>query len=338
MSDASISLPLKIRRLQIEDIDPNRIALMVAAVGYERRSPHAAETLAERRVIDLGQRLFLLRFKGHTDRPSRKDADRRFAALSPFADLWVDPSDGLLVREHTRTLIKAALRVGRSQVVVDYSSMSRMLYLCLLDLLEAFPTLEFVFIYSAGLYETAPSFPVSCVGDIRGVPGLEGLAFPTRPRLYVLGLGYDGIGTMALIERLEAERFVVFWTDPGVHVPEGARTPAEIVCVRNASLIRRASGRFTTDVRDVEGTYREICRIAHGTQSTHKLVLAPVGPKPHVLASALAATTHRHATLVAPHLGDGGLTKELPEIAAEGELIITGVRAADAIENGGGND
>jgi hypothetical protein len=198
--------------------------------------------------------------------------------------------------------------------------MSRSLYLCLLSLVEEVERI--VFVYAIGDYSGVPSqYPVSVLGDIRSVPGLEGYGFPARPKVYVIGLGYDGIGTKALVDRLEADRLVVFWTDPGAD-----SSAAQTVCVANEMVIGQSMAQFRTDLRDVAGTVRILRRIALETRSSEKLVLVPVGPKPHVLASGILAAGCRHATLLAPYLGVDRGGADPPRILPNGQMVVTVVR------------
>jgi len=134
-------------------------------------------------------------------------------------------------------------------------------------------------------------------------------------------LGFDGTGTAALADRLEAARVVVFWAEPGA-----SHSAAETAKTQNLSLIDRAFLKFHCPLEDVEGASSRLHRIAEELRDSDKFVLVPVGPKPHVLASGIVAAQMDHVTLLSPYQGGGGVRGEGPQIAAAGKIISTIVR------------
>jgi len=291
--------------------------LVVACAGYEPRCTHLLTTLQKQwqvRAEDLGEKLLLLGFDTYRSAPSRVEADAIFRTFRARWEAQISTGDGLSVQHQISA-------IGARRILVDYSCMSRALYLTLLGLP---PAHEMTFGYSVGNYGRADRpYPVSVVGDIRGVPGLEGLPHAQRPRLFVLGLGYDGVGTDALVDKLEAQCTVVVWADPGASPDSGS-----IASRVNRRLITAARVRVVRDLRDVCGTATVLRRIAQDVALTDKVVFCPVGPKPQVLACGIAAAGLEHATVLAPHLGSGGIRRDPPLVTATGEVVVTHVDAS----------
>ncbi len=317
-------MSLTVAKCSFDDVRLETLDLIIAAVGYEPRCSFIFSRLAKvlkAKPSDVGAKTLLLAFKRHADVPTRRAAESVFASYRPLSRVEVDDQDGLLVLSSAREQLA---RVGTQSphVFVDYTAMSRGLYLSLIQLLR--DGARFTFGYSVGHYgRLQQRYPVSCLGaQIRSVPGLEGSAFALRPRFYLFGLGYDGIGTRALADRLEPERYGVFWADPGASANAG-----QIAQRQNSSLIAGATVRFTRALSDVAGVYGALRLIADECAQSHKVVLCPVGPKPHILASGLASYGKEHTTLLAPHAPAGGFSdEELPLISASGEVVLTDVR------------
>lgn len=317
-----MNMPLSPSVSDVKDIKPidllwDDFDLIIAAAGYEPRCTNAISALRSQWSIPPGEfakKMFLLKFKNFATLASRIEVDRIFAAFSPAESMDVNSLSGRDVRAAVLRTLTA--RNGR-RILVDYTSLSRSLYLCLLSLLREGYSLTFI--YSIGDYGTR-KYPVSAVGDIRTVPGLEGIPNPTLPKLYLLGLGYDGIGTEALLDKLEAERYVVYWTNPGA-----APDSQNIVREENARIIERAQAAFSTDLRDISRTVEFLRRFAVESAGRYRLILTPVGPKPHVLASGIVAAEFDHATLLAPYLGVDRGGDDPPRVGATGEMIVTRV-------------
>lgn len=305
--------------LSFEDID-----LVVVGCGYEERCQFLTRTLVNVwgvDPVDLGRKLLVLDFDDLRDLPGRRRSDEFFGALSPRYRIEASKDSPFVLRDRLLELARRSL--GRFRVVVDYSAMPRFWYLPLVPLLRIVPDLVLHYCYALGDYGDAKSaYPVSAVGRVQGVPGLEGL-HQTRPRFYVLGLGYDGAGTRALVRQLEIQRYAVFWAAPGAS-PDAA----EIAQDRNRDLVENAALRFSSPLHDIVGLCSLLRRIAHETQLSDKLVLVPVGPKPHVLACGIVAAEYSHVTLLAPHFSGGGIRRDHPNVTASGEVVCCTVSAS----------
>lgn len=296
--------------------------LLIAVAGYEPRCTHVTERLAQLHGKDGSVPLLLLPFKTLRELPTRVAADLYYKGCQPKWTMEVSTDDGIAVRERTRELLQKS-RSHSPLVIVDYTSMSRVLYLCLLDLLR--DGVRLAFFYAIGKYGRLEfNYPVSSVGAIRSVPGLEGLPYPSRQRLHVVGLGFDGVGTSALLDRLEAGKVVTYWADPGAFSDAG-----HAVAHLHEKTIARSLLSFWTDLRDVDHTVRLLEMVAFESQGRYKVVMVPVGPKPQILAAAVVASRHNHVTLLAPHLEGGGMSERVPAIEASGEVVGTLVERVD---------
>jgi hypothetical protein len=309
----------RVENLSLEQLNAGEAQLFVACAGYETRAPHFITAVRAAHPGDsraFGSKLILLEHAALRDMPSRHAVDAVFEGFSPSTRMAVTGDSG----DDVLAAVRAAVRPG-APVVVDYTVMSRLLYLPLLDLVREGH--ELIFAYSVGRYPAAGPYPISYPGDIRPVPGLGGTVNALKPKLHVFGLGYDGVGAQGLALRLEANNIIVFWADPGAS--DGAAATTESA---NAPLIKRAVASFRVPLGDVAATTSLLRRIAVEARPSDRVVFVPIGPKPHVLASALASLGLEHTVVLAPHLGGGGIREKHPDISAAGDVILTRVTGA----------
>ena len=310
----------------LDDLKYGDIDVIVVAAGYEPRCTHVLDRLQRTWNVapsDVGQKVILIEFDEFGGLDSRAIADRFFASFTPRKRIRVTKDSPLGASHEFDEVMKSSGNSVRN-ILIDYTAMSRLHYLTLIPLLADRMGVRVVFAYAVGRYDgLEKQYPVATVGDPRAVPGLEGLPHSGRPRLYLFGLGYDGLGAEALVERLEAQRLAVFWADPGA-----SPRAAEIARGHNSRLIERARLHFACSLWDVRKLTSILCRLAFETHATERLVFVPIGPKPHILACGLTAAQFEHTALLAPHFDAGGILRDVPEIEAAGDIILTRVQAA----------
>ncbi len=322
MSNDSRSI-LSINCLQFSEININDVDYIISACGYESRCIFVSKNLLNNYgdKEKLSKKSIVFRFTTVLDSPGRKLADAYYDELNPYLSIPINTDDWEIVFTTINNLL---LELGKINpvILIDYSSMSRVQYLCLLRFVEM--GCKLIFTYSIGLYDSIGiEFPISTVGTIGVVPGFEGIPFQGFPKQYVFGLGYDGVGALALADRLEVQEPVCFWTDPGAEKNTG-----EIIQRANKSIISKSIIQFSRDLRDVVGTYIYLNRICLDSKTTEKVIFVPIGPKPQILACGLASWRYTHSTVLAPHLEGGGITSDYPNIKPNGEIIVTQVNAA----------
>jgi hypothetical protein len=328
MIDAKPTLdpqPMTVSNKTFTDLDPAQIDMIVAACGYEPRCTKVVQDLQCRsHDPQFGRRLHVFRFSEHANKRSRIDAEAAFAKIGSAATYDVSAEDAKTIRRAVFDALQRPAEPQRNMVVVDYTAMPRVFYLGILDMVPQFPDRHFVFTYALGVYgQTERQFPISCVGTPRPVPGYEGLPLPERRKIYVFGLGFDGVGARALKETLEAERLAVFWAQPGA-----TETSAKTTLEKNEDLISQAVLRIFVDIRDVTTAVQELRRLSHETKSSDKVIFVPVGPKPHILAAGIVTKEFSHCSLIAPHARGGGTRSDVAEVRAGGAVVCTSIRAA----------
>ncbi len=181
-------------------------------------------------------------------------------------------------------------------VLVDYSVMTRSWYGAILSWAatreDGSPRVEIDFVYTHGKY--ARMFDPLEISDIVSIPGFEGISSGSRRTTAFFGLGFDKYATLAVLDRIEPDEvfcFIAAASDPAV---------GDFVRENNSELVQMAAAVVELPVRNVAESFRIICEYVLLIDSDTEVVTVPMGPKPHVLASLLAA--HRMPRVACVHV------------------------------------
>ena len=172
-------------------------------------------------------------------------------------------------------------------ILLDYSSMSRLWYTAVLNWARFASSGKDViidFVYAMGKYEEKNNIMV--IKDMVSLPGCEGRAFRLRESVAVFGLGFYGLATLCVLDRLEADTVYAFLASPGSSDEYVAKT-REI----NKDLIENPKTRKVLEMPlfSVEACYRNLAETIAPHRPDGEITLIPMGPKPHVLASILVS-------------------------------------------------
>ncbi|MGJ8643690.1 MAG: hypothetical protein ACSHX9_09805 [Luteolibacter sp.] len=297
---------------EIEDLD---FDLLLAASGFEARatfgSEKALETAVFRRKIALG---FPDRITG-----SRQENDESFKSLG-FDLVQGDGNRQEIVRDVlSETLASRSANTALFRVLVDYSSMTKTWYAAVLNWVREIDnselTIEVYFFYSCSNY-SAPraAAPNSYAGAIKGFSSLRS---PRCPTALIVGLGYQTERAVGLVEYLEPDETHLFYTDPA-----SDKRFVKAVTKNNSALIENlGEGRvFNYPYSNLRTTSLLLASLALGLARTHRLILAPLGPKPFSLLCLLLAYEHPDSIDVW-RVGSGSQGQPYPR-RPSGELII----------------
>ena len=191
-------------------------------------------------------------------------------------------------------------RLGRRlKIFVDYSSMPRTVYgtLLLESLRRCRACVEsLVLAYVPGVHSDDLDGSRSIEG-LRTLIGTEGTSEYDRDPAFVVGLGYDGILAEAVVDLFQVAHFSCFYADPGVDC-----TSVERALGANAGLLSRSELVAASPAWAVLDTMEVVLRLCEWYSGRRDVIVVPMGPKPHVLASILATCAKSHLGLRLPKL------------------------------------
>lgn len=176
---------------------------------------------------------------------------------------------------------------GPIRILLDYSSMSRLWYAAVLNWARFAASGKDViidFIYAMGSY--AQEKQPMVIREMASIPGCEGRAYRLRESVAVFGLGFHGLASLCVLDRLEADTVYAFLASPGSEEEYVAKT-REV----NKDLINSYKTKAVLELplASIEACYRHLAETIAPHRMDGEITLVPMGPKPHVLASILVA-------------------------------------------------
>lgn len=306
-------MTLEVRRvLDVTDIEGALIDLdaVFIASGYEARSRY----FAERYVDELRKApCHIVGFKEKRDKFSRPENDEFF--LNEYCDdIALQSADNDDIFFDILERIDVTSR--KLKIAIDYTSMSRTWFCGILNWLRYHPSIdsvEVILVYSVGKY--SDQYPYRVIEDVRAIPGCEGHPDPTNKSIAVFGLGFDRLAPFAILDDLEPNETYAFLALPNL-VPEYASKAFE----ENEVFLERIEGRFALyPLGSVQNTYTGLQELTSAYKERCNIVLVPLGPKTHVLASILCSMSDPDiACLYAT-----GAFENIIDVEAVGEVCAT---------------
>lgn len=296
----------------IQSIRRSSYDLALFASGYETRSTHLASLVSKSKISSFA----VLGFK------EQQTAESRSANDSFFAHHWAAPvlagsNDDQAIYEYIRRSLGRP-RSAEVRILVDYSSMSRVWYAAVLNWARYASQFAKIYIdltYSIG--EHKDPVPPMVISDILSIPGCEGSATPLFRSVALFGLGFDGLASLCVLDRLEPDTVYAYLASPSSFsdYPSQAR-------FNNQELIERhARGTFGLPLDSVEQVFGQLAEIIAPHRREADITAVPMGPKPHVLAAILLAMKFEEVGC----LRVSGRRERHEPIAASGQVVCTTV-------------
>jgi hypothetical protein len=272
--------------LRVIDIDfvsvlKRRYDVGIFASGYESRSGYASGIINPQLI----KHPLVLGFTEEANVGNRPQNDELFLRRWKASPIPLSRDDEKPIYEYLNEYTDSI--AGPLHVLVDYSSMSRLWYAAVLNW-SRFAALgkEVVidFVYSMGTYEEEDRPMV--IRNMVSIPGCEGRAYRLRETVAVFGLGFHGLATLCVLDRLEASIVYAFLASPGVsreYVDKARKVNNELI------RDRRTQGVLELPLASIEKCYRALAEVIAPHRPDGEITLVPMGPKPHVLASILLA-------------------------------------------------
>jgi hypothetical protein len=278
--------------------------VVIAASGYEVRAPFLAQRLG-RNVA--GTRLVF----GFPDRKNtiRRANDRDFAKLG-YHPIEAPGNSADLLKHCIKDTLS---QIDRSSVnlLIDYSCMTKTWYAGILRTLATGDfkqdKIRVAFSYSCSRF-SMPSAPTPN-RYMEPVPGYFHLDLPDKKSALVLGLGYEAERAAGLVEYVEPAETYAFYTDPAID-----HLFPDTVKKNNSELLKRLGPDriFTYSMTDIATPSTLLSSLCFGLAKSHRIILAPLGPKPFALLCFLLALRNPRFDVWRVSSGEGGGTPERP--------------------------
>lgn len=281
---------IKISDMMFEDVAQHQYDWVIVGVGVEARCDYVAKCLADKGVT---VRNILALCYPDVPNDDRNRVKRSLSAVCGlkkvhFEVLSSDAADEVFV------LLNKWIRTqDNNMVLVDYSAMSRVWYASILlwfyHGVKDCDSFEMTLTYAEGKYSKRIANKEVVIKEIKAVPGCEGVIYRQVPTAVVFGLGFYGFTSLCACEQLEPDKiFTLMTVDKPVSGFEIEEQGG------NKEMIRRSSGVYRIPLVSLESAYRCLIKVAADCRANgHEVILVPMGPKPHVLASILVSLSDR---------------------------------------------
>lgn len=303
--------------VQVLDIDfdsvcEKRYDVSLFASGYESRCIHIPKLTAPGMIDNP----LVFGFEEEAHSGNRDDNDKLFLDQWNCKPIILSSDDEKPIyeylHEHTQSLDRPI------HILVDYSSMSRLWYAAVINWARFAASGKDViidFVYSMGRYEEEKRPMV--IREMMSIPGCEGRAFCLRKSVAIFGLGFHGMATLCVLDRLEADIVYAFIASPGSSEEYVAKTRKI-----NKDLIEnhKTEPLLELPLASIEMCYRYLAEIIAPHRPDGEITLVPMGPKPHVLASILVAMRFQEVAC----LRVSGVPDPL-DVKPTGEIVATRV-------------
>ena len=289
---------------------PYDVALF--ASGFEMRARHIAEQVN----AEFAEEVYCLGFQDERAKDAvRLENDRVISSIAGRSVISARADDADVVYR----LLNDSLRgKKRPRLFIDYTSMSKQWYAAVLCWSKYngldIDGLSIDFMYSVG--EHSRNRKGLVIRDLYSMPGCTGTVAVGKRNAVAIGLGFDSAAARVVLERLQSDEVLAFYARPGAVAGDD-----DAVEEFNKELLA-ASGvlRLPLPLRSVERAYRSLTQLVATTRSDCQVIIAPMGPKPLVLASLLTA----HAFDDVACLRVSTHQNEPENVTAAGEIV--GVR------------
>lgn len=294
--------------------------LGVFACGYEQRCVNVATFMDKSRILQN----VVFGFKEIMCSEQRKKNDEYFIEHWNKKQILVSTNDEGPIYNYFLDFFKN--KKGNSfKIMVDYSSMSRLWYSGILHFLHVAQTnyKEIIvdLLYSVGAHRK--KIPEIVITDILSIPGFEGISVPFNKSVAVFGLGFDRHAPLCVLDRLESDIVYAFLAAPAAFddYPRIARD-------NNKELIEAAKKTLEFPLNSVEHTYRYLTEIVTPHFVDSNIILIPMGPKPHVLASILLSM--RFDSIAC--LRVTGNRSDSENVQATGDIVVTRIHFRNSMK------
>lgn len=263
---------------EFDSIEWRRVACALLTCGTERRSIALFARLPE----SVRDRVTVCEFAspaGDTFLRDNRSVYRQHLSEDQF---FVPNTDIRALIELVQNCLYKS-RSGLDTIFIDISSMPRVWYLGIVmwfRFSEWASSHRIVLAYVGGTYELP--YPDRLITELRSVVGTGGYYDASQPTVAVVGVGFDAGAAQTVEEKIEPDRtIVVVSRTPTNHL---YRSISEDL---NKDFIERADGVIYLSAASFAAPFQGICELVAPMKDVN-VVCVPLGPKPHVLAFALA--------------------------------------------------
>jgi len=270
-----------IKECSIKEILSTKYDIGIFPCGYERRSTFIASNIDEKNIVFP----IVIGFKEFIASTNRKKNDTIFKKKG--WDINISSSQDIHnLIEELEQIQKNIIEKEKINILIDYSSFSKIYYLNFLSMFENIFScdIEITFIYSSSKFEKR---------DIHEVPAInyEMLyrnTFIDQSPIAIIGTSIDANRAIALIDQINANKIILLQSNPGF-TEEYTKNALK----QQSVLSSWADEIIEIDVQNFISTFSKISDITLANSRLGNVTIIPDGPKPLSLAMGMVGQRYK---------------------------------------------
>ncbi|HDZ3753324.1 TPA: hypothetical protein RSW64_003580, partial [Vibrio cholerae] len=267
---------LHVDDLSIGELSQAKYDIALFSCGYEERCIDVATRLKNHNI----ENVIVLAFDQHQEDPVRVESLNYFSEKwSNFQLLEISQREISSIQKKLSEII-FSLHRNDIKILIDYTSMSRAWYAAILNYLVNFCELKVTIdlTYATAVYKNL-DLNVE-LGELRIIPGCEGISLTKRHNAAIFMLGFDRYGPQRLYNLLNPNKCF------GIMAAPAATYDYENTCLeKNKDFISHYLGGedklIKLPINSIATCYDNMSQMLSPLRSEYNVSIIPFGPKPH---------------------------------------------------------
>ena len=305
---------LHVDDLSIGELSHTKYDLAVFSCGYEERCIDVPIRLSAKNV----GKTIVIAFDQHKDNKVRKECLEYFDSDWMNHELLeVSQREVISIYEKLSSVVDNC-KEDNISILIDYTSMSRAWYASMLNYLVEFSTKKITvdLTYATAIYKNL-DLNVE-LGELRIIPGCEGISLTKRHNAAIFMLGFDRYGPQRLYNLLNPNKCF------GVMASPAATYDYENTCLeKNKDFISHYLGGVDNLVKlpinSISTCYDNMSQMLSPLKSDYNVSIIPFGPKPHILAAILCSFNYPNVTCLYSEY----IRNTTVEVESSGDFVIS---------------
>lgn len=305
---------LHVDDLSIGELIQSKYDIALFSCGYEERCIDVASRLHKDNIDNV----IVLAFDQHKEDLVRIDSLNYFSeSWTDFKLLEISQREISEIQKSLSEIIKK-INAAELKVLIDYTSMSRAWYAAILNYLVNFCNLRVTvdLIYATAVYKNL-DLNVE-LGELRIIPGCEGISLTKRHNAAIFMLGFDKYGPQRLYNLLNPNKCF------GIMAAPAATYDYENTCLeKNKDFISHYLGGedklIKLPINSIATCYDNMSQMLSPLRSEYNVSIIPFGPKPHILAAILCSFNYPNVTCLYSEY----IRKETTKVESSGDFVIS---------------
>lgn len=307
---------LHVQDIPVRELIDSKYDIAIFSCGYEERCVEVPSKINPLNIYNS----ILISFDQH------HEDEVRVNSYEFFRKVWPNIQNIETSQSNIKNIISrlsevvAELDKPKLKLLIDYTAMSRVWYSAILNYFINFSGKEVIIdlTYANGVYHDV-NLNVE-LGDIKVIPGCEGVSLTKKNNAAIFMLGFDHYGPLRLYNILNPNKCF------GVIASPASSYKYENVCItKNGDFIKYHLGGeknlLRLPINSISSCYEHMNQVLSPLEKDYNVSIIPFGPKPHILTAVLCSFNFPNVTCMYSEY----IRKNTTRVQATGDIVISRV-------------